>query len=59
MIGLGNTLWSTDYPHHRCDWPYSRRLIEEMFLGVPNEERRRILCDNAVELYRLDNIAAA
>ena len=24
-IGVGNLMWSTDYPHHGCDWPASRR----------------------------------
>ena len=19
--------WSTDYPHHGCDWPYSRKVV--------------------------------
>ena len=28
-IGVGNLMWSTDYPHHRHDWPYSRRIVEE------------------------------
>ncbi|MHB8439720.1 MAG: amidohydrolase family protein [Acidimicrobiales bacterium] len=52
-IGIDNMMWSTDYPHHRHDWPYSRRIIEESMGGVPDEERRRLVCDNAKELYRL------
>ena len=30
-IGVGNMMWSTDYPHHGCDWPCSRKVISEMF----------------------------
>jgi uncharacterized protein len=52
-IGVDNMMWSTDYPHHRHDWPYSRRIIEDSMGGVPGPERRRMLCDNAMELYRL------
>jgi uncharacterized protein len=52
-IGVDNLMWSTDYPHHRHDWPYSRRIVEESMGGVPDDERRRICCDNARELYRL------
>lgn len=52
-IGVENMMWSTDYPHHRCDWPYSRRLIEEMFMNVPLNEKRAIVCENARSLYRL------
>jgi predicted TIM-barrel fold metal-dependent hydrolase len=52
-IGVDNMMWSTDYPHHRHDWPYSRRIIEDSMGGVPEAERRRMVCDNARELYKL------
>jgi predicted TIM-barrel fold metal-dependent hydrolase len=52
-IGVRNMMWSTDYPHHRHDWPYSRRVIEESFAGVDEDEKRAMVCDNARELYRL------
>ena len=32
-IGVDNVMWSTDYPHHGCDWPHSRRVVGEMFEG--------------------------
>jgi predicted TIM-barrel fold metal-dependent hydrolase len=52
-IGVRNLMWSNDYPHHRHDWPYSRRVIEDSFVGVPEEEKRRMICGNAQELYHL------
>jgi uncharacterized protein len=52
-IGIDNMMWSTDYPHHRHDWPYSRRIIEDSMGGVPETERRRMVCENARELYKL------
>jgi predicted TIM-barrel fold metal-dependent hydrolase len=52
-IGVDNLMFSTDYPHHRHDWPYSRRIVEESMGGVPASERQRMVCDNAKELYRL------
>jgi predicted TIM-barrel fold metal-dependent hydrolase len=52
-IGVDNMMWSNDYPHHRHDWPYSRRIIEESFGGVPEPEKRRMIRDNAVALYDL------
>ena len=52
-VGVKNMMWSTDYPHHGADWPYSRKVIDEMFLGVPAEERARIVSRNCVELYGL------
>jgi len=50
-IGVGNVMWSTDYPHHGCDWPHSRRVVNDMFEDVPANERRAILHDNAAGLY--------
>lgn len=52
-IGVRNLMWSTDYPHHRNDFPYSRRVIEETMAGVPADERDLMVCGNAKELYRL------
>jgi predicted TIM-barrel fold metal-dependent hydrolase len=52
-VGIGNMMWSTDYPHHICDWPYSRKLAGEMFAGVPGAERRQICAGNAAALYKL------
>jgi predicted TIM-barrel fold metal-dependent hydrolase len=52
-VGLGNMMWSTDYPHHICDWPYSRKLANEMFSGVPEHERHQICAGNAAALYKL------
>ncbi|MEX2458591.1 MAG: amidohydrolase family protein [Actinomycetota bacterium] len=52
--GVDNIMWSTDYPHHGNDFPYSRKLINEMFVGVDQDERYRILAGNAVRLWHLD-----
>ena len=52
-VGVNNMMWSTDYPHHGCDWPYSRKVIAEMFDGVPEPEKHQIICGNAMELYGL------
>ena len=30
VIGVDNMLWSTDYPHHGCDWPETRRVVDDM-----------------------------
>ena len=53
-VGIDNMMWSTDYPHHISDWPYSRKIVHEMFAGVPEDERRRICSGNAAKLYGLN-----
>ncbi len=55
-IGVGNMMWSTDYPHHGCDWPYSRKVIAEMFDDVPEDEKFRITCGNPRDLYGLGDL---
>ena len=57
-IGVKNMMWSTDYPHHGADWPYSRKVIDEMFHGVPADERNQIVAGNCLELYGIGNGAA-
>ena len=52
-IGVKNIAWSTDYPHHGCDWPYSRKIAGEMFAGVPADERYAICAGNMVRVYGL------
>jgi predicted TIM-barrel fold metal-dependent hydrolase len=57
-IGVENLMWSTDYPHHGCDWPASRRAVTAMFRDVPAPERDRMCAGNAVALYGLDDRAS-
>jgi len=57
--GIANIMWSTDYPHHICDWPYSRKIAKEMFAGVPEDERDQICAGNAASLYKIKPDGAA
>jgi predicted TIM-barrel fold metal-dependent hydrolase len=52
-FGSENLLWANDYPHHRHDWPYSRRIIDETMAGIPAAEKQALVRDNAAALYGL------
>jgi predicted TIM-barrel fold metal-dependent hydrolase len=52
-IGLNCIMWSSDYPHSDSVWPHSRKVVEEHFVGVPEEEKHQIVCGNAHALYGL------
>ncbi len=52
-IGVGNILWSTNFPSTTSTWPNTRDCIARSFEGVPPAERRQILWDNAAKLYRV------
>ncbi|HET8576570.1 MAG TPA: amidohydrolase family protein, partial [Methylomirabilota bacterium] len=52
-LGEHRVMWASDYPHADSTWPDSQRHIEDNFKDVAPTARRRILCDNARELYGL------
>lgn len=54
-VGVANMMWSTDYPHHGNDWPYSRKVIAETMASFPAAERHQIVAGNAVRVFGLDD----
>ena len=52
-IGVNNVLVETDVPHPTCLYPDPRKHIAEVMSGVDPVVRKRVLQDNAVELYRI------
>jgi predicted TIM-barrel fold metal-dependent hydrolase len=53
-IGVDNIMWSSDYPHTASTWPHSRDIIERDFKDVSEVEKRKIVRDNAAQLYGFD-----
>jgi predicted TIM-barrel fold metal-dependent hydrolase len=53
-IGVPNMLWGSDYPHYEGSWPHSKELIARALADVPEDERCRILSENAAALYGFD-----
>jgi predicted TIM-barrel fold metal-dependent hydrolase len=53
-IGAENILFMTDYPHPTCLYPQSREHLAKVAAGWSPYVRRRILQDNAAELYGID-----
>ncbi|HEX6477141.1 MAG TPA: amidohydrolase family protein [Acidimicrobiales bacterium] len=52
-VGVDNMMWSSDYPHHGNDWPYSRMTIDAMMSNIDRDERRRIVGANAARIFGL------
>jgi predicted TIM-barrel fold metal-dependent hydrolase len=50
-VGVENMMWSSDYPHHGNDWPYSRKVIEETMGNIPAEEKALITGGNAARIW--------
>ena len=53
-IGVTRMMWGTDFAHAESDWPESQHVIDEIFAGVPEGERRLMLGGNAIEYFHLD-----
>jgi predicted TIM-barrel fold metal-dependent hydrolase len=54
-VGVENMMWSSDYPHHGNDWPYSRKSIADAMGNIPAEERAKIVGGNATRIWHLDD----
>jgi predicted TIM-barrel fold metal-dependent hydrolase len=52
-VGIENIMWSTDYPHHGNDWPYSRKVIEAMMGDIPQDETALIVGGNCARIFGL------
>jgi len=51
LIGVDNLMWGSDYPHAESTWPRSREVLDRVLAGVPPQEKRKIVCDNAATLF--------
>lgn len=52
-IGVNNVLVETDVPHPTCLYPGAREHFRSVLGGVAPDVRRRVLHDNAAELYKI------
>ncbi len=53
VIGVDRIMWESDFPHPTSIWPESRKHVELSLKGVPEDERRQILVENAKRVYKL------
>jgi len=53
-IGIDHVLWGNDFPHEVSRWPHSQEVMDEQLEGVPAVEKRKMMCENAVSFFHLD-----
>ena len=51
LVGEDRVIWGSDYPHPDSVWPESQAVIERNLRDLPEEKRRKIICENAGRLY--------
>ena len=54
MIGAGNMMWGSDYPHSESTFPQSRKILAEILAGVPQHEQAQIVGGTAARVYHFD-----
>ena len=52
-IGIDNLMWESDFPHVASTYPRSWEFVERCVQGVPEPERKKLLYENAMRIYRL------
>jgi predicted TIM-barrel fold metal-dependent hydrolase len=53
-IGLHTIAFGRDYPHPESTWPHTREWLRDAFDGVPDDELRMMLGENAIRFFDLD-----
>ena len=53
-IGVDNLVWGSDYPHAESTFPRSREILEEIFHGIPEDEKSKIAGENTAKLYHFE-----
>ena len=54
-INVDRLMWGSDFPHQESDWPDSLKIIDKNFAGVPEEDKHKMTCGNAMEFFRLSS----
>ena len=53
QIGMNNIMWESDFPHSTSTYPESRKFVDRILEGVPQNERDQLCYGNATRLYSL------
>jgi predicted TIM-barrel fold metal-dependent hydrolase len=54
QTGVDRIMWGADYPHIEGTWPWSRPSLRQTFAGVPADELKLMIGENAARCYGLD-----
>jgi predicted TIM-barrel fold metal-dependent hydrolase len=53
-LGVDRIMWGSDYPHDEGTYPFSRENLRAIFAGTEPGDLRRILSENAADLFDFD-----
>jgi uncharacterized protein len=52
-VSIDNVMFGADFPHPTGTWPSTQQYIERSVAGLTDEERRKVMVENAVEVFNL------
>ena len=58
-FGIENFMWGSDYPHNEACWPHSLESLQRTFPGWDAADLRKVLSENAAQVYGFDLEALA
>ena len=47
-------MWGSDYPHDEGTFPHSQEVIERTFANISEEDKIKIVGENAARLYSIN-----
>jgi len=53
-LGSSNLIWGSDYPHHEGSYPHTHIALRWNLWDVPEADLRKILSENAAEVFGFD-----
>ena len=57
-VGADAIMWGSDFPHARCTYPNTMKVIDRVFGHLDEEIRRDITFNNCARFYNFDLPAA-
>ncbi|WP_245689305.1 amidohydrolase family protein [Streptomyces chattanoogensis] len=54
LLGSGNFLWGSDYPHYEGSWPNSREVLGRCLADADQAAREQVTSGNCARLYGFD-----
>ena len=53
-VGVDHIMWGGDFPHEPSAWPHSMEYMQAQLADVPEDEQRKMMCENTVKFFHLD-----
>jgi len=54
QIGVDRIMWGSDFPHVEGSYPFSREALRATFAGLPTDQVRSMVSENAARVYGFD-----